>query len=228
MPRKRKYFKKKRKFFKKRRFGNRKRYIKANKVRIKSWGIPDRLFTKLRYVTTQTISVVSTQAYTFRGNSVFDPEAAVGGSQPAFFDNWAAMYSKYRVNACKIKVSFIAGNAVPSVATLVPTTEAAPLVGGADANALPAYARTKVLGNINGTSIAYMKHFMSTKKILGLSGISQNEDVSSVVTTNPNDQWYWQILLSAMDGISSLTGTFLRFELTYYVEFYDRVSLNLS
>lgn len=41
-------------------------------------------------------------------NSCFDPQRSVGGHQPRGFDQYAALYAKYRVMNCKWKVSALA------------------------------------------------------------------------------------------------------------------------
>jgi hypothetical protein len=50
-------------------------------------------------------TATGTQAL-FRLNSIFDPNAAVGGHQPYGYDQLAALYNRYRVLSCHWKVIF--------------------------------------------------------------------------------------------------------------------------
>lgn len=48
------------------------------------------------------INVFLSNKYTI--NSLFDPRTAIGGHQPRYFDQWAAMYQRYRVTKCDVEV----------------------------------------------------------------------------------------------------------------------------
>lgn len=45
--------------------------------------------------------------HVFRANSLYDPDFSSGGHQPMYFDNYSAVYSKYRVNYAKITVTVV-------------------------------------------------------------------------------------------------------------------------
>lgn len=72
------------------------------------FGFGQRYRTKLRYcenvaLTSATGALNST---IFRLNSLFDPQNAVGGHQPMYFDQLAAVFARYVVLGAKIKVTF--------------------------------------------------------------------------------------------------------------------------
>lgn len=63
--------------------------------------------TILRYVDTKTLTGTSgTTKHSFLLNSLYDPDNTGGGHQPAFKDQWAALYGKYRVLGCSVTVIF--------------------------------------------------------------------------------------------------------------------------
>lgn len=47
--------------------------------------------------------------YSFRLNGLYDPEVAIGGSQPRGFDQLASIYGKYTVRKAKVEVTFFPG-----------------------------------------------------------------------------------------------------------------------
>lgn len=69
---------------------------------------PPRVLVPMRYI--HEVTCVGTIAsaspfYTFRLNSVYDPQASVGGSTVAGWGQYAAIWQKYRVHATNIKVT---------------------------------------------------------------------------------------------------------------------------
>jgi hypothetical protein len=65
-------------------------------------------YITLRYseVANFTLATVTGTQALFRLNSIFDPNAAVGGHQPYGYDQMAALYNRYRVLACRWKITF--------------------------------------------------------------------------------------------------------------------------
>ena len=91
----------------------------------------------------ECFSNAATQFATFRTNSIYDPDYAIGGHQPLCRDNWAGMYDYYAVLACHytLRVWNGAAGAVTYTAvgsnlqnlsavslTVLPTTRATDLV----------------------------------------------------------------------------------------------------
>jgi len=70
-------------------------------------GLPDRLRTRLNYQIGRSVVGGDLPADSFKSveiklNSPYDPVAALGGSQPPLYDNYAALYDKFIVNKCTI------------------------------------------------------------------------------------------------------------------------------
>lgn len=75
---------------------------------------PSQMRVKLRYCAMFNAPVVSTAAggapgYTasFRANSVFDPDAALGGSSATGFSQWSQFYQKYTVVGSKMSLRIL-------------------------------------------------------------------------------------------------------------------------
>ena len=80
------------------------------------------------------------------------------------------------------------------------------------------YCKTRVLGSINGNGSSYMRHSMTTRKLIGRTTASVN--YTGFVTANPSNQWYWTL------GLQSLTLADLevdgQMKLVYWVKFWHR------
>jgi hypothetical protein len=79
------------------------------------------MYITLRYaenVTTSVATLIGSNQI-FRLNSIFDPNAAIGGTQPYGYDQLAAMYNRYRVLKTRWKIVFAAATSGYS-ATVVP------------------------------------------------------------------------------------------------------------
>nr|WPR18636.1 MAG: capsid protein [Crogonang virus 112] len=70
---------------------------------------PKSMRVKLKYNSIFDGSIVSGSTptqYNWRANSVFDPDAAVGGGQPRGFSQWSNFYEKYHVvkSSCRLRL----------------------------------------------------------------------------------------------------------------------------
>jgi len=87
---------------------------------VKQLGFPDKMFTKLRYYSTVITWTTGTPVdYKFRMNWLYDPDAEVGGGQPMYRDQFAAIYNRYKVSAVKFKVRFINSSPTQSCTCLI-------------------------------------------------------------------------------------------------------------
>jgi hypothetical protein len=83
-----------------------------NAVTFRGYGFPDRLTTNLVYGESFVLDPSSGTPAPFtvwRTNSLFDPQYALGGGQPAYFDQLKLIYNRYKVNGSKITASFSRG-----------------------------------------------------------------------------------------------------------------------
>lgn len=200
--------------------------------------MPDRHFTKLRY--TQLINAADSfrgdgyyNFLDFRGNSLFDPDASLGGGQPLAFDQLAAIYNKYKVYASKITLKVQSLNntgTVPYYLAVYPYSVSPP--SGTDwIGRVVEQPYCRFLTRNQYDHSPYLKSVMSTAKIWGLPKTAVKSDASyaSDVTTNPLRQWNWRIAFGNMnDAATSATNYVVQVTVTYYCEFYMRRILQPS
>lgn len=225
MPRKR--FNKKKRFVKKRNTRNtRKRnYSKALITHVKGQGISDMMYVKLKYVEQIKISggVAPYFQYIFRGNSLFDPNLTGTGHQPMYFDQYAALYSRYRVigSAIQLDVVNISGDSALFY-VCEPNTDQSTIV---DISTLYEQARSgapKIIP-IAQRITSRMKKYASTKKVCGLTRTQLFDDTFAASTvSNPSNTWFWNILFASVDGVTVPAGQLI-VKITYYCQFFDRL-----
>lgn len=213
-----------------RRYRRRKNYRNRQQSRMVpiTTGLPDATYMKLKYTSFITLAGTPTASYVFAGNSCYDPDVTSTGLQPLGFDQWSAFYERYLVYGSSIKVHFLNNNnAAPNANILLNVTPT-------DDNVARTYRewdnypfnRSKMVGlNTGGYSGAYIKNYMSTKKIYGETHL---DDVYQAdVTNNPNRAWYWHIQADAFDQTSAISLS-CKVEITYYVKMTQRVELTTS
>lgn len=84
-----------------------------NAVSFRGKGFPDRLTTNLVFCDSIILdpSAGTPMPFTnWRLNSLYDPNAQLGGGQPTYFDQLAIIYDNYIVNGCKITATFSRGS----------------------------------------------------------------------------------------------------------------------
>lgn len=80
-----------------------------NAVAFRGIGFPDRLTTNLVYAESFILDPSAGNPVPFVSYnlaSLFDPQDAIGGGQPTYFDQLAAVYRRYIVNGAKITATF--------------------------------------------------------------------------------------------------------------------------
>jgi hypothetical protein len=197
---------------------------------------PSAMRTVLRYTrqTTLTSTIGSTVQQVFSGNGLFDPDITGAGGQPLGFDQWAALYQKYRVLASCIEVSVLTpsaaanGNALDYM-LITPVSDASAFTTF-EAGAAQPYAKSWVNNGITGTKVFVpFSSSMETSLILGVSKatVLSDDELNAPVTANPSNQWYWNVSARSADGTST-SSMYLLVTLSYLVDFWERNLPGLS
>ncbi len=209
----------------------RKRYPRAERRvvnSVSSTGYPDSQVATIRYSDEIGINPATTYGqYTFRGNSCFDPDETGIGHQPMYYDQYAAVYSKYKVVSSRISITGANYNAAASAAlVLIPSSEIITITSYSIAMEQPYAKRSELLPvSTRGGVQSSVRAGISTRKILGLSEAQfASEDYSALTGATPSSVWYWNI--AAFD-ISALSVR-LVVDIEYRVIFYDRKAPALS
>ena len=192
---------------------------------LKTPSASDRLMVKLKYIANINFTSATSDYHNFAGNNPYDPDTTGVGHQVLGWDEWSAIYSRYRCYGSVIKVTAVNhGTAEPMLLVMAPvrsTTGILPYALGEQA-----YAQKAVL-TAKGNSARIIKRYLSTKKFLGLKRLEDDQGISAAVDSSPTRLWYWQISGSPVDTSGTNTMTLL-VEITYYIEFYTRFVLGQS
>lgn len=230
-------------------FNTRKRkYSKYNRkytrgiARAPNQVFPQQMFKCLTYSTGpfrlgQSVADVPAH-YTMNGNSLYDPDAGLGGQQPRWFDTLCGAnggtqpYTRYQVNASKITVTIwqdptLTGT-VGSVAGIVsvlpyrsPTTTPTSFKEIMER----AFIRYVNVNNANSSKPLVVKHFAKTKALWqGTSAIGGDSDFSGSYNGNPSNGWLWDINCCNVipsGGVSGLFGVYINIKVKYYAKFWS-------
>lgn len=187
-------------------------------------GIPDRMKMRLRYVQNVSIAPLAAhfQDYIFRGNSAFDPDFTGVGHQPYYFDQYSALYNKYRVYGSSIRVDVVNQSGVMATSVIVvPHSENTGLTSISQAAELQRARYPRIVPIAQRISVM-LKEYASTRAVLGLTKPEMEADdiYAALTTTNPSSGWWWHVLMESVDGVTTLQVQ-LQVRITYYMEFFD-------
>lgn len=191
----------------------------------------DRTLVKLSYNDLRQLFTASTatQDYIYRGNSVYDPDWSGIGNQPLGFDEWASVYSYYRVYASKLTVSFLSvgGGASNQICATCPNLTNSSFVSAVRIIETP-YSKKRTLTSVSAKGDCFISNFQSTASIFGVDKQTvQSDDMySAAVTNNPTNTWYWHVF--AYDLGNGEANVYVVVNITYYCEFYRRKQLDIS
>lgn len=193
-------------------------------------GFPNEMRVVLPYTDMRLNPVVATKwgvDTVYNLNSVFDPENSGVGHQPRGFDQWAANYSRYRVNKVTIAYTLRQRAAHGIHGYIVVNNDSGSLENN---NEVAEYTTAIRLG---GTS-ANVKPLQGKKvfwphKVLGVSWAQYvaNEDTAGLVTANPAEVLYLHLIAQQIDE-TTLSETEHEIVLFYDVTFFDRKNIAAS
>lgn len=194
---------------------------------VASTGFPDSEVATIRYSDEITKSGSTYAQYTFRGNSVYDPDETGIGHQPMYYDQYAAVYQRYKVTQSSCKITIANYNATAAVvAVLLPSSEVVTITSYSIAMEQPYAKRTELIPISTRAGVkTTIKSVMSTRKILGLTNAQlQSEDYSALTGASPTSLWYWNLSFFNDNAV----GVHFLVDLEYSVIFYDRRAPTLS
>lgn len=191
---------------------------------------PDRLFTKLRWADDYSFTLTSgRKSYSWRGNSIYDPDAVVGIGQFSALgaNQYKEIFNFYKVHASNINIRVInqsgtAGknlNAVVYPAAIASNATDDPKAQ--DAMCKPG-AKYRVISLAGGGPIIPIKHFASSKRILGVKDLTDETFGAALNSSDPATVWYWNLVVDDILNNSSSDTFKIVVEITYFVELYNR------
>lgn len=188
--------------------------------------IPSKMNVQTRY-SDHFAYAVAAGAYTeymYRGNSLYDPDAEVGGHQSRLFDQLIALYKYACVRASKITVMYISNSTTAVNVSIFPTTLDAPGFADADTACEQPRSLTRMIPGYVRTS-EVMSVQARTKQMFDgyFDGYLQFSHDNS---GNPSSQWYWCIALSSPMGAAA--DAHLQIAVDYDVMFFTPKSVGAS
>lgn len=166
--------------------------------------------------------------YTFRANSINDPNFTAAGHQPMSHDEWANFYDHYVVVGSKIKVTSLAlsaGNGKLLGIHLSTETSASTNI-----IALLERGNTSLrLMNSGGYRLPTTTKGFSPKRHFGIKDIADNKhDVGANFGTNPTEAAYFHVLYADTDATTDLASADFLVEIEYTVMLSERKPVNQS
>lgn len=169
------------------------RYPSALSARRVSEGMPPQVRTKLVYEVAYARTAAFTDVYS--GTSIFDPEFALGGGQPRYFDQFAAFYTRYYVIASKAIVTVENGASGPQMLALQAVSQNTVSISPNNAAEL---ADTKSV--MLAQAISAAPTILTSRKTTDhMFGVDTYSDMTywSVTTTDPSRQWFWKVAVDS-------------------------------
>jgi len=193
---------------------------------INTFAFPQKIITQLRYVDqvqlTSTSGAVGLHVWSMNG--IYDPNVTGTGHQPQYFDNYAAIYSQYRVLGSKAIVRWVpntmaVASSGPAYIGINGTSDTASVSAIAFARAEQNDSQFAVAGlNTAQDGTITQVHYYSPEEKLGLP--TGDDTIGAAVTGVPSQQYYIQTWLS--DTLLTSVWTCV-VEIHYTVEFFKLI-----
>jgi hypothetical protein len=130
----------------------------------------------------------------YRPTSAYDVDPLLGSTATPGFNEWAAFYSNYRVTMSKIRIRFSNASTLQGALVVICPLNADP--GASPSGATVSswiespYSKHDIVGTA-GSSPTTLTCEMSTEKLFGSKMVYFDDNFTSLVTTNPVNNWYW-------------------------------------
>lgn len=186
------------------------------------FGMPDVFETTLVYCDSiiLTPGVTNFQEKVYNMNSLYDPDTAIGGGQPYWFDQLTAMYNRYSVTGSKLIATFTYDRSSSS-------TAAGPWICGVsgDANTTLSSSNASVLCASQNTDYQVFGPnsdkvdalgWYSPRKCLNLD--ADDEAIGSAISGSPAKNWYNHVWATAQ-GTSTTTTVNVLVRMEFRVRF---------
>jgi len=180
--------------------------------------------------------------WVFSVNSCYDPDTTGIGHQPMYYDNYAQLFNRYRVNFAQITVTVI--NHAVNTETAYQPPNAAPVVISEPNYAyklaivadreLSDYPTTMnrlieeggpnvkwrfIAPSLNG-KLPKLYHSASPHRLTGLSW--GDDTLQADIGANPARQAYFAVAITSADRVTDPPIVYANVQIKYYVRFFDR------
>lgn len=197
-------------------------------TRVSQLSFPDRVVAKLPYAfSSQITSGLSSSDIVWNLNSLFDPEQTFVGHQPRGFDQWSAIYNRYRVFAVSGIIAVRQRAAHGIAVNLVFNNSATALTASGIPTELVRSGPPKITSsNQPPVRIRFRK---SCSAITGVTPqVYRTDDrFQAVVSANPAEVICMHQFVRSLDSTTAIDYEY-DIKLIYHCEFFDKIDLPLS
>lgn len=167
-------------------------------------------------------------SWQFRLNSLFDPDFTGTGAQPTGFDQWMALYDRYRVLATEIDWNLTAATAAAQVvATGAPGVDAAPTLTyvGVAGDRAAKLAKPVPCGSLSSASA---KHSILMKDVFGINqeALLSEINYSGTSSSSAPAVAYYNIAANVQNDVAVVLSGQIRFAVRFENPHDNNVSLS--
>lgn len=197
-------------------------------TRVSQVSFPDRVIVKLPYAyNANTTSALTVYDQVWNLNSLFDPDQTNVGHQPRGFDQWAAIYNRYRVKYVT-GILTVRQRASHGIAiNLIPTNSA---ISVASATWYEEYVRSgKPRITSSNQPPATIKFRYNCAAITGVTNMQYMTDdrFQAVIGASPTEAICLHQIVKSLDGATTIDYEY-DLRLMYHCEFFDKVDIPSS
>lgn len=184
---------------------------------------------KLVYGVDIPLTTTTFTGYRLRLGSLYDPDLTGTGHQPRGFDELAAIYSRYRVYGCAVKITSVISSGVAGTAYLC--VQPYPLNSTSNPSSFleaQEIVNSRIIP-ISDSRKNVFKAYYPSHVALGVTKreFMNNDDYSAAVTTNPVNCGVLHIALASPNQTTTCTAT-INVIMTFYCQFSERGKLPQS
>jgi len=166
--------------------------------------------------------------FIFRGNSIYDPEVALGGSSAYGFNQWEPFYQRYYVAASKIRIRAVNMSTSSCAYIQVIPSNIASVAATSERETEFKYSKWRFLGpRDGGANSGTVKHYMTTQKLTGRRGTDIEANYTGEIGpgtstgSDPITVWFWSVIGQDALGTAAVD-LHVDCQLTYYVKLFNR------
>ncbi len=188
--------------------------------------MPDELDTRLLYRNLFLLNNVGGgfAAKEFQSNCAYDVDPTLGSTETLGFDEYAALYSYYRVVGISWKLVVSNADVTPSNVYVL-NSNLSPSTAGTNYLLYSSnpYCYSHLLGAVTGDTNHVFRGKLSFSRLLGSNNVETADSFRAVTTGNPVDKLYFSIGVDTTAAAGTLpNGVVCDLSLTMHVRFYGR------
>lgn len=178
-------------------------------------GLEERHRVVMPYAVTINLAPAAgvTTYYSFRGNSVFDPDFSGTGTTALTYSTWSTLYNRYRALGSRIQINAINVGTTAIQLWLEATISNAPPV----TSVYTVGQRHVATGITAPGGPAVWQHRASawTSLIFGVpeAQVRDEDDFAGLVGANPNNVWYWHLVVYNPGGAAGAVNVTVRMDI---------------